>query len=77
MVWAVVSDGLWHNLDEVAKSTGYSESSVSSQIRDFRKKQYGGFSVIKRKAPPVHPNEAYSFEYRLDPKSGNHSRLEI
>jgi hypothetical protein len=77
MVWAVMSDGLWHNLEEVAHFTGYGETSVSSQIRDFRKKQFGGFQVVKRKIPPIHPNESHSFEYRLDPKSGDHSKLEI
>ena len=77
MVWAVMSDGQWHNLEEVARFTGYGEASVSSQIRDFRKKQYGGFKVTKRKAPPLHPNDSHSFEYHLDPESGNHSKLEI
>lgn len=77
MVWAVVSDGQWHTLEDVARSTGYGEATVSSQIRDFRKKIFGGFQVLKRKIPPIHPNESHSFEYRLDPESGDHSKLEI
>lgn len=35
-VWAVVKDGCWHTLAEIAQATGHPEASISARLRDFR-----------------------------------------
>jgi hypothetical protein len=46
-VWGVVSDGLWHTLDEIARKTGDPQTSVSAQLRHLRKSRFGGHTVEK------------------------------
>lgn len=36
-VWAVVRDGQWHTLADIAEKTGCPEASVSARLRDLRK----------------------------------------
>jgi hypothetical protein len=38
----------WLTLHELARLTGYGEASVSAQLRNLRKPEYGGFLVDKR-----------------------------
>ena len=67
-VWRVMADGNWHTLKEISEKSGYSEASVSAQLRDFRKKNYGGHRVEKRHSEtPTHDNETHTQEYRLIP----------
>ena len=67
-VWRVMADGEWHNLKEISERAGYSEASVSSQLRDFRKRQHGAHRVEKRHTEtPTHENETHMQEYRLIP----------
>ena len=67
-VWRVMADGEWHNLKEISERAGYSEASVSEQLRDFRKKNYGGHRVEKRHPEtPTHIQETFEHEYRLIP----------
>ena len=42
-------DGGWLTLHELGELTGYSEASISAQIRHLRKDQFGGFLVAKRR----------------------------
>ena len=44
----VMADGDWHTLREVAQLAGYSETSVSAQLRDYRKPHFGHHIVRKR-----------------------------
>jgi len=42
-------DGRWHDLEEIARSTGTSMLSVSARVRDLRKPQFGGYMLeVKR-----------------------------
>ena len=39
----------WHTLYEIEKALGYPSASVSARLRDFRKQQYGGYTVDRRR----------------------------
>lgn len=44
-----MSDGRWHDLEEIARETGTSMLSVSARVRDLRKPRFGGWTVeVKR-----------------------------
>lgn len=67
-VWRVMQDGNWHTLKEISDESGYSEASVSAQLRDYRKRQHGGYRVEKRHSDvPTHDKETFAHEYRLIP----------
>ncbi len=44
-VWSVLSDGEWHTLSDIARSTGDPEASVSARLRDLRKPKFGAHNV--------------------------------
>jgi len=44
-VFALMSDGKWRTLPEIAKAASGSQTSVSARLRDFRKIENGGHSV--------------------------------
>ncbi len=48
-VYSVVRDGDWHTLRAVANDTGSPEASVSARLRDFRKRQFGGHTVERKR----------------------------
>jgi hypothetical protein len=73
-VFHIMEDRHWHTLAELNEATGDSDASVSSQLRDFRKLEFGGFTVEKRyKGASIRNNSRRSveFEYRLEPFSGD------
>jgi hypothetical protein len=47
-VQAIMADGNWHTLDELAGKTGGSPAAVSARLRDLRKPKFGGHEVIRR-----------------------------
>jgi hypothetical protein len=47
-IWRMMSTGDWYTLSEIAEFTGAPEASISARLRDFRKPQYGNFSVDKQ-----------------------------
>ncbi len=47
-VWAIVRDGNWHTLSEIAHATGASEASVSARLRDLRKERFGAMIVTRQ-----------------------------
>lgn len=56
--------GFWRTLQEISAVLVYPESSVSAQLRHFRKLQFGGFIVNKRRR-----NGKGTWEYQvLEPK---------
>lgn len=61
-VLAIMSDGAWHTLRELAERTGAPEASVSARLRDLRKPQHGGRTVTRRRAAP----ERGLFLYKLE-----------
>ena len=67
-VWRVMADGNWHTLKEISEKSGYSEASVSAQLRDYRKTRYGGHTVDMRYAKvQTHEREIFAKEYKLVP----------
>ncbi len=44
-VRALMGDGEWRNLREIATLTGHPEASVSARLRDLRKPSFGGYLV--------------------------------
>ena len=67
-VWRVMADGNWHTLKEISEKSGYSEASVSAQLRDYRKTRYGGHTVDMRSAKvQTHEREIFAKEYKLVP----------
>ena len=63
-VYALMRDGRWRTLGEIADSVGGSEAGVSARLRDFRKERFGGHSVERRRRGE--PSDGL-FEYRLIP----------
>jgi len=67
-VWRVMADGQWHTLREISEKSGYSEASVSAQLRDYRKPQFGSHIIDKRHAKTTtHAMETFANEYKLIP----------
>lgn len=61
-VYSVVRGGDWWTLGAIAAATGSPEASVSARLRDFRKRQYGGHQVNRRR---VHPPSGGHWQYQL------------
>ena len=58
-LFAAMSDGGWHTLDNLASEVGASSQSVSARLRDLRKARFGGHTIERRYASNG------LFEYRL------------
>lgn len=58
-VFKVISDGKWHTLQELTTKTGHPTPSISARLRDFRKTQFGGYTIERRYLSKG------LFEYRL------------
>jgi len=58
-VYALMLDGKWHRLRDLAKDAKGSEAGVSARLRDLRKERHGGHTVERRRV------EGGLFEYRL------------
>lgn len=53
-VLAVMEDGTWRTLAELAEATGDPEASVSARLRDLRKPKFGGRQVqAQRRGDPT------------------------
>jgi len=48
-VYRCMNDSLWRTLGEISESTGAPEASVSAQLRNLRKVEYGSFVVERRR----------------------------
>jgi len=62
-VYALMKDGEWRTLAEIADLVDASEAGVSARLRDFRKLRFGGYLVERRRNGRP---ERGRFEYRLD-----------
>ena len=49
LVLALMRDGRWRTLREIAELTGAPEASVSARLRDLRKPAKGGYTVERRR----------------------------
>lgn len=57
-----MKDGKWRTVQEIAAITGDPEPSVSAQLRNLRKREYGAHTVEKRVRGD---RERCLWEYRL------------
>ena len=63
-VFAAMSDGQWHTLDELVSKAGGTTASISARLRDFRKPKFGSHTVERqRKGDP----KVGVYQYRLHP----------
>jgi hypothetical protein len=62
-----LADEKWHTLDDLAKTTDSPEASVSANIRNLRKVEFGSHRIDRR--PIVHSNKGAfggtQWEYRM------------
>ncbi len=63
-VFAVMSDGNWHRLSELANRCNGSEASTSARIRDLRKDKFGGFQVDRKR----HTKGLFLYRLVLEPQ---------
>jgi len=61
-VYRCMQDGAWRTLEEIALVTGDGESSISAQLRNLRKPQFGSFVITRR---PRGDRAHGLFEYHL------------
>lgn len=61
-VWAVIRDGAWRTLQELAQASGDPEASVSARLRDMRKPKFGAHDIQRRRRGTP---ERGCWEYRL------------
>lgn len=47
-VFAIMKDGQYHTLSDIARMTGAPEASVSARLRDLRKPRFGGHTVNRQ-----------------------------
>lgn len=47
-VKALMADGMWRTLREIAQTTGDPEASVSARLRDLRKPRFGSHVIERR-----------------------------
>lgn len=68
-VFALMRDGVWRTLSEIAIATKDHEASISAQLRHLRKEKFGAHTVEKRRR-----GESTSglFEYRLTVNDSPH-----
>lgn len=59
-LWALMRDGQWRSLFEIAAARGDPETSTSAQLRHLRKPRFGGYRVEKRRR-----GCSGTWEYRL------------
>lgn len=48
-IYALMQDQAWRSLREIAEVTGDPEASISADLRSFRKAQFGGHTVERRR----------------------------
>ncbi len=61
-IYAVMQDGTWRTLTEIAALTHDPPASISAQLRHLRKPKFGSYTVQRRTRAAVRG----LYEYRLD-----------
>lgn len=46
---SAMADGKWYSLERLNDVTGYGETSISAQLRNLRKIEFGGHVVLTRR----------------------------
>ena len=57
-VYALMADGRWRTLGEIAAACDVRELSVGARVRDLRKAKFGGYDVPRQR-------RGQTWEYRL------------
>lgn len=47
-IFNLMKDGKWRTLSDIAKLTESPESSASAQLRNLRKRKFGGYTINKQ-----------------------------
>jgi len=68
---ALMLDGQWRTLEEIAEATGAPPASASAQLRHMRKTRFGEYTVEK-----CYCGEGL-YRYRVDPSSGKPCQLRL
>ena len=58
-VFNVMEGGEWQTLSYLRAILGFSEASISARLRDFRKKKFGGHTVLRERI------KGGQYQYRL------------
>lgn len=53
-VRALMADGRWWTLRDLAERVGASEAGVSARVRDLRKARFGGYEVERKREGALH-----------------------
>ena len=61
-ILTLMRDGTWRTLNEIQVATGFPQASISADLRHFRKPQFGGLVVEKRRRSL---GELGTWEYRV------------
>jgi hypothetical protein len=64
-IYDLISDGKWRTLSEIENETGDPAASISAQLRNLRKSQFGGHTINKRSRGE---RSRGLFEYALEKK---------
>jgi len=72
-VYTLMRDGQWRTLTEIAEATGDPHASISAQLRHLRKRQFGSFTVEKRRRGV---ETSGLFEYRVTAPAGTNAARE-
>ena len=48
VIFALMKDGWWRTLRQIAEVTGFPEASISAQLRNYRKPKFGGHTVERK-----------------------------
>lgn len=73
-VLAVMVDGQWHTLSELADKAQGSEAGVSARLRDLRKEKFGSWDVERER---LEPGKRGRFAYRLIPPRKQSEQLRL
>lgn len=61
-IFHLMIDGKWRTLDEIELETGFKQASISAQLRNLRKPDFGFYNVERRR---VSDRTRGLFEYRV------------
>lgn len=64
IILALMIDGKWRTLNQIAEITNQPQASVSAQLRHLRKPRFGSYTVERR---PSGNRDFGLFEYRVKP----------
>ena len=64
MIYTYIQDERWHTLRDIEDATNQPQSSISAQLRNLRKPQFGSHTIERRRHVSSDPHSGLH-EYRL------------